>query len=342
MKHWPEDAQPVWPEVASATKEIPVANDERGRRVTRDVPRSATADERLLRGIPRQSEGEAEREVLSSQGGADEPLVVRDPWRQHTGVTEHTHDPHEVTVQLDAVQFGDGVLRQARGGPDQAHDGPSDGPVFVDATGRRSRRFRRAGMAVGLVCAGYAVVIAATVLSGNSDAPWLPVPGQQDDRPAGQVDTSPRPAEPAPTDGAATTVPGSAPTADQVTASSPGISATEPGTTARPEQPDGSTAPKPTPTRAAPKPPGTGGTVPTPAPPTDAPTTQPPDPTPTDPPTTGPTEPTDDGGGDDGDGDGGTDTVADGQATAQPVADSPAEQPEQSSPSPAPSSEHVL
>ncbi|MET8220470.1 hypothetical protein ABZV23_32745, partial [Streptomyces hirsutus] len=29
--------------------------------------------------------------------------------------TEHTHDPHEVTIQLDAVQFGDDVLRAMPG-----------------------------------------------------------------------------------------------------------------------------------------------------------------------------------------------------------------------------------
>ncbi|GGN38604.1 hypothetical protein [Streptomyces fuscichromogenes] len=73
---------------------------------------------------------------------------------------------------------------------------PVPAPVFVDESGRRSRRFRRIGMAVGLVCAVYAVVIVATLLSGSSDAPWLPVPGQNGDRPAGRVDDSPRPSHP--------------------------------------------------------------------------------------------------------------------------------------------------
>ncbi|MEU1159875.1 hypothetical protein ABZ372_03230, partial [Streptomyces sp. NPDC005921] len=70
-----------------------------------------------------------------------------------------------------------------------AADG-SDAPVFVDASGRRSRRFRRLGMAVALACAVYAVVIVVTLLSGSSDAPWLPVPGQDADKPAGQVHDS--------------------------------------------------------------------------------------------------------------------------------------------------------
>ncbi|MEV5955884.1 hypothetical protein AB0M11_19285 [Streptomyces sp. NPDC051987] len=67
-------------------------------------------------------------------------------------------------------------------------------PVLVDESGRRSRRLRRLGMAVGLACAVYAVVIVVTLLSGSSDAPWLPVPGQNADRPVGKVDDSPRPA----------------------------------------------------------------------------------------------------------------------------------------------------
>ncbi|EGX54393.1 hypothetical protein SZN_38183, partial [Streptomyces zinciresistens K42] len=63
----------------------------------------------------------------------------------------------------------------------------SEGPVFVDESGRRRSRFRRLGMTVSLACAVYAVVIVATLLSGNSDAPWLPVevPGR---KPAGKVD----------------------------------------------------------------------------------------------------------------------------------------------------------
>ncbi|MEV5848114.1 hypothetical protein AB0M32_39745 [Streptomyces sp. NPDC051985] len=93
------------------------------------------------------------------------------------------HDPAEVTVQNDV-----GAVRIRPG----AADG-SDAPVFVDASGRRSRRFRRLGMAVALACAVYAVVIVVTLLSGSSDAPWLPVPGQDADQPAGQVHDSPRP-----------------------------------------------------------------------------------------------------------------------------------------------------
>ncbi|WP_405781825.1 hypothetical protein OG512_20455 [Streptomyces sp. NBC_01378] len=70
-------------------------------------------------------------------------------------------------------------------------------PVFVDDSGRRNRRYRRFGAIVGMICAVYAVVIVATLLSGNSNAPWLPIQGEDRDKPAGKVDTSPLPADPA-------------------------------------------------------------------------------------------------------------------------------------------------
>ncbi|MFF9377695.1 hypothetical protein ACF1BB_24525 [Streptomyces griseoluteus] len=96
------------------------------------------------------------------------------------------HDPHEVTVQLDSVRAG---------GPGSADVG--DRPVFVDESGRRSRTFRRLGLLVAGLCAGYAVVIGVTLLSGSSDAPWLPVP-QKEDKPASRVDSSPVPSASAP------------------------------------------------------------------------------------------------------------------------------------------------
>lgn len=87
--------------------------------------------------------------------------------------------PIEVTVQLKAVSIGD---RGRDAGPParRSESAPGqDGPVFVDSSGRRSRRFRRLGALIGLVCAVYAVAIVVTLLSGNSSAPWLPVPEQK-------------------------------------------------------------------------------------------------------------------------------------------------------------------
>ncbi|MEV6618706.1 translation initiation factor IF-2 [Streptomyces sp. NPDC051051] len=101
------------------------------------------------------------------------------------GTDAEDDDPDEVTVQLDSPHRGAGP----RGGGPNA----SDAPVFVDESGRRSRTFRRIGIAVGLACATYAVVIVGTLLSGNAGAPWLPVPGRNDDEPAARVETSDEP-----------------------------------------------------------------------------------------------------------------------------------------------------
>ncbi|MEV3872392.1 hypothetical protein [Streptomyces sp. NPDC049906] len=158
-----------------------------------------------------------------------------------------------------------------------AEEPAADGPVFVDETGRRSRLYRRIGMAVVVGCAVYACVIVATVVSGNSSAPWLPMTDSQAE-PAGKVDVSPRPADPAsptasPSIGASTAPSQSAvtdpvPAADtrpatgrtrEPAAGTGGAAAPEATVEAPAPQPTGSTGPitrpDPGPSRSA----GTGG-----------------------------------------------------------------------------------
>lgn len=325
VEQWREDAQPEWPEAAARTGELRADGRARDRRATQvfsggDVqvtgtrPSAGTDVTEILSGIPRQSEGEADSFGADSFGaGLRTRPAVRDPWQEDADAAGHTHDPHEVTVQLDAVQLGDGFVRQVKEG---AGAGPAaDRPVFVDESGRRSRRLRRIGMAVAVACGVYAVVIVATVLSGTSDAPWLPVPGQQKGRPAGQVDTPSLPAESAPTGGTGATAPSSAPTTDEATAPSPGPSALEPPASAGPGRSGATAKPSPTAPRTTPAP-GTGVTDPTPTQPSDPPSPPAPDPTPPSDPTPGPTETT----GTVGDVD--TGTVAEGppepQATPEP------------------------
>ncbi|MET9898539.1 hypothetical protein [Streptomyces sp. NPDC006446] len=159
---------------------------------------------------------------------------------------EHTHDPHEVTVQLDGAgrRLDDWLVQQAKGAPTTQE--ASDGPVFVDESGRRSRRFRRLGMLVAVACAVYAVVIVATLLSGNSNAPWLPVPGQEKDQPAGQVDTSPLPSQSVDPSGTGdATAPGAVATASDGTTPSPG-STPAPGASDKAASPGASSDPEPT------------------------------------------------------------------------------------------------
>ncbi|MFE0802074.1 hypothetical protein [Streptomyces sp. NPDC058812] len=235
--------------------------------------------------------------------------ALRDPWQDTPDVGDHTHDPHEVTVQLDAVQLGDGVLRRVDSG--HRKSGPereSDGPVFVDASGRRSRLYRRLGIAVGVACAVYAVVIVSTLLSGNSNAPWLPVEGQQEGKPAGQVDTTPLPSQSARPSGTGSAAPQTSPSAGTGVTTAPGADAPAPGTSGTARQPGTSADPEPSETGAGTQPGGGGATDPDPTQSTQVPppaTTDPStpagggDPT-VDPtaPTVDPTTGTDPGGGD--------------------------------------------
>ncbi len=292
------DRTAVLPSVGSADTRIPGDGSDARR------PDSARADgwSAFDRPSARRTDAyPAAGETRSAPAGETRPApAVRDPWADQPGESERptrsarsdgpgaTHDPHEVTVQLDGVGLHlDNMLRAAKDAPRSSEN--SDGPVFVDESGRRSRRFRRIGMAVGLACAVYAVVIVATLLSGNSDAPWLPVENPKE-KPAGQVDTPPLPAESAPQPSATGSVsPGTSPTASTDATASPGADASASGASATAENPGTSADPKPTATKSITKP-GTGST-PDPDPPTQ-PTTSDPDPSPTD--GGGPTEePTD-------------------------------------------------
>ncbi|WP_217179663.1 hypothetical protein [Streptomyces sp. AC495_CC817] len=248
------------------------------------------------------------------------------PWEQ-PDQPGRNHDPHEVTVQLDGVgrEVEEGTGRHAGKNGDPAGAGQdSDGPVFVDESGRRRNLYRRLGIAVGTACAAYAVVIVGTLVSGNSDAPWLPVPMQKDDKPAGRVDTPPEPAE---SDDRSDTADGFVPDAGPgggragATVSPGGKSPT--GASGRARQPEESAGAEPS---AAPS----AGVVPQPKPSTSAKdpepsasASEPPkvDPTPSDSPSPAPSDTTDPGPAPDG---GGTDTVAGGPASPAPVEPAPA------------------
>ncbi|MCX5287812.1 hypothetical protein [Streptomyces sp. NBC_00183] len=258
---------------------------------------------------------------------------LRDPW-EASGESAQSHDPHEVTVQLDSVCLQqDQRLRKAEGetggGPDS-----SDAPVFVDESGRRSRRFRRLGIAVGIACAVYAVVIVVTLLSGSSDAPWLPVPGQQDDKPAGQVEPTSRPADSAQPSGTGigAVVPGSTPTAGDGTTPSPGASGTAHGKSTGPAGPGASADPGPTPSKSATKP-GPGVVDPVPSTSVNPPTSSSPAPSPS----VSSVAPSPSPGGTGGTGTGsGSGPVADGPSSPSPVTEEPGTPAASSAPSPEP------
>ncbi|MFF4759125.1 hypothetical protein [Streptomyces sp. NPDC001292] len=186
-------------------------------------------------------------------------VQVEDPWE--------THDPHEVTVQLDAVSLRPGGTLGSAGPAGKE----ADRPVFVDESGRRSRRFRRLGMVIGLACAVYAVVIVVTLMSGNAAAPWVPVRDPaSDEQPAGKVRESPRQSGTSPsadtsglpeatTDPSAPTVPSAGVTPPAGSTAIPGAPAAPGGTPAASSHPAPSvtSTKKATPDRSVP--PATGG-----------------------------------------------------------------------------------
>ncbi|MEU6354188.1 hypothetical protein ABZ896_33490 [Streptomyces sp. NPDC047072] len=281
-------------------------------------------------GVPRAGRG----------GDIPEPpgrkAVVRDPWGESGGAGQ-THDPHEVTVQLDAISVqGDQLVEGAPVGDGEG----SEGPVFVDESGRRSRRYRRIGMVVGLACAVYAVVIVITLLSGNSNAPWLPVTGPKDDTPAGKVDTSPLPADPAEPAASAGVIPGTTPTVSGGVTPTPGASATAPGVGASPAKPGASVAPSATATKPGADPSVSTGPSTAPSQSVEPPPVSP------DPPASSPPEPSVAPSESTGGGSAGPGTVADGPASPAPVASETGAAPAApAAPSDAPispSPEHIL
>ncbi|MFI2670554.1 hypothetical protein ACWHAO_20840 [Streptomyces albidoflavus] len=203
--------------------------------------------------------------------GADGPGGGRPP------AAPHVHDPFEVTIQMDGIGRHLEGARRPRGAHAKPQprplQEPPDGPVFVDASGRRGRHLRRIGLACGIAFAGYALVVVATLFSGNSSAPWVPLPGPEAERPA-TVDTPGLPEESAgATEGPAdATVPadGTAPVA---------------GTSEAPDAPSGSAGGSDGPAGT----PGRPDTGTDPGPPANSPAA--PDPKPTD--TRGPGTPVD-------------------------------------------------
>ncbi|MFV5996686.1 hypothetical protein ACNPQM_30870 [Streptomyces sp. NPDC056231] len=204
-------------------------------------------------------------------------------WREGAR-SGHTHEWNDVTVQRDGLGRQLSELAVEPGAPEG-----SDGPVFVDESGRRSKTFRRLGWVLAAVCACYAVTLVVALLSGNSTAPWLPLSGQKQHKKAEEVRVPPTPS-------------GSAPTVVPV-GGAPGATVADPVTDvrAKPSGSAGSSAPSASASTKAPSKPtvgathtgGTGGgTKPRPAtsaPESPAATTTPP----VDPgPTPSPTQPT--------------------------------------------------
>ncbi|MFD4033127.1 hypothetical protein ACFWVP_22100 [Streptomyces sp. NPDC058637] len=171
-------------------------------------------------------------------------------WREGTR-TGHTHEPNDVTVQLDGLGRQLAELPVEPSPPD-----PSDGPVFVDESGRRSKTYRRLGWVLATICAVYAVTLVVAVVGGNSTAPWLPLSGHEEKQ-AGDIEVRPAPTdadEGSASPGATPTASVSAPAANgsaNPSASASASVARQPGTAASasasvtPPEGDGATQPGP-------------------------------------------------------------------------------------------------
>ncbi|MFE8010741.1 hypothetical protein [Streptomyces sp. NPDC057418] len=154
-------------------------------------------------------------------------------WHEGTR-TGHTHEANDVTVQLDGLGRQLAELPVEPGPVD-----PSDGPVFVDESGRRSKTYRRLGWVLASICAVYAVTLVVAVLGGSSSAPWLPLSGHEGKQ-AGDIEVRPDPADAGEVSGS----PGATPAA-----SVPAPAA------------DGSASPSATVSTAVPAPPGTAASA---------------------------------------------------------------------------------
>ncbi|MFK4186517.1 hypothetical protein ACI2L4_21215 [Streptomyces sparsogenes] len=67
--------------------------------------------------------------------------------------------------------------RRARRRVRTASGTASDGPVFVDSSGRRARLLRRAGVLAGITFLGYVMVLALAFMGGTPFAPETLIPG---------------------------------------------------------------------------------------------------------------------------------------------------------------------
>ncbi|MFD7867230.1 hypothetical protein [Streptomyces sp. NPDC057682] len=132
-----------------------------------------------------------------------------DTWREGARAG-HTHEPNEVTIQLDGIGR---QLSELLPEPNTAPEG--DGPVFVDESGRRGKTLRRLGWVLAAICVAYAVTLVVAVLGGSSSAPFLPISGQEEHRKAEDVTTPATPGAGQDASSSPDATPGASPSAPQ-------------------------------------------------------------------------------------------------------------------------------
>ncbi|MET4921650.1 hypothetical protein P3L51_04620 [Streptomyces sp. PSRA5] len=166
----------------------------------------------------------------------------------------------DVTVELDGLgrQLSElpGRTTEVPGIPAARAADSSDGPVFVDASGRRSKKLRRLGWVLAIASACYAVALGAALIGGSSSAPWLQIPGVSDKRDSQKVEIQPPPSD-RPTAVATPGAPGVDPGPSGSVPGSPSAPDASTGASDEPEpsgSPSGEPDPDPKPGNPDPKP----------------------------------------------------------------------------------------
>ncbi|MFG3506412.1 hypothetical protein ACGF5F_12970 [Streptomyces sp. NPDC047821] len=263
-------------------------------------------------GAPAHAPGGREDETIAYLPGREDETIAYRADSLGLGTHAPAHggtdvaDPEFGTAELPAVTVAvPASAPRAASAPAPMDQEPSDGPVFVDESGRRSKKFRRLGWVLATACAVYAITLVVSVIGGNSSAPWLLIPGPADEKKTETTQVEPAPtATEAPDGDTPGAVPGAPAPTDSTGAVIPQPADGGPQGLPATPRPGTSSATGATPPAGA-----TGGTDveepdsrPTPNRPTDGATPQPPpivppektaDPEPTDVPTTPTEEPTD-------------------------------------------------
>ncbi|MGW0772527.1 hypothetical protein ACWD01_02480 [Streptomyces sp. NPDC002835] len=149
-----------------------------------------------------------------------------------------------MTIQLD------GLGRQLRDLPVEpiAVQESDEGPVFVDESGRRSKKLRRIGWVLAAACACYAITLVAALLGGDSSAPWMPGLGQAGDQKPEHVEIQPAPTDRESTVATPNAPPGKPAPDDSADAVLPRPTGSSAGSSAPPAVPPPAATPAPRPT----------------------------------------------------------------------------------------------
>lgn len=147
--------------------------------------------------------------------------------------------------------------RHSRAGRARGRGNEQRRPVFVDASGRRGRKFRRFGWILILASACCALMPVGVLVGGDSRAPWLPGLGRSDEDRADRVEMRPDPGGQVETDAPRRAAPVASPPLDLAGAARPspsasGSAAAGSPTPVAPEPVSRNPAPV-TPSRAAPR-----------------------------------------------------------------------------------------